>query len=102
MSERVVAGRWWRTAATCTLLTLVGTAAGPALGILFLILASPSIRYVNALSSLVYAFAIPLAVIGSTLLYRDLKQERPLPSPPAALPATEPGDAPSAASAVSS
>ncbi len=81
-SERVVGNQWVRTAATSILLTIVGVAAGPVLGIIFLILASPNLKYVNALSSFIYAVMLPLAVIGSTLLYLDLKQEQGSPSVP--------------------
>jgi hypothetical protein len=90
MSERLVAGRWWRTAAACLLLTLVAVSAGPVLGILLLIVASPSIQYINFFSSLVYSVMIPLAVIGSTVLYINLKRTRA--GSPLAAPSTAPGE----------
>ncbi len=78
-SERLVAGRWWRTAATGTLLLLVGIAAGPLIGIFLLVVASPSISYVNVISSFLYAFFLPLAVVGSTIMYiRRKSGESPL------------------------
>jgi hypothetical protein len=35
--------------------------------------ASPGIQFVNLFSSFLYAFFLPFAVVGSTLLYLELK-----------------------------
>ena len=75
-SAGAVAGRWWRTAGIAIFLAVVGALPGPLLGILLLVLASRSVRFVNGLSSLVYAVLLPLSVIGFTLLYRDLDRSR--------------------------
>jgi hypothetical protein len=91
ISERAVAGHWWRTAATSVLLTFVGVAVAPLLGILFLITFSPAVRYVNWLSSLVYAVMVPLSVIGLTLLYCQLRGE---PAPVGPERRVEPHDQP--------
>lgn len=72
VSERVVRGNWTRTAGTGTLLLFVGVASGPLLGIILLMAASPGVQFVNFFSSFLYAFFLPFAVVGSTLLYLEL------------------------------
>ncbi|MGH2551416.1 MAG: hypothetical protein ACRDHN_18670, partial [Thermomicrobiales bacterium] len=91
MSSRTVFGHWRRTAGTSVLLAIVGTAVAPALGIAFLVIFSPGIRYVNWFSSLLFAVTVPLSVIGMTLLYFELRQNRPQVEPVASL---EPYDPP--------
>jgi hypothetical protein len=75
-SARVVTGRWWRTAATAAFLWIAAVAPGPIVGLALLVLATPEVRYVNWLSSLVYAVMLPLSVIGMTLLYQNLKRDK--------------------------
>jgi hypothetical protein len=80
VSARAVAGHWWRTAGIAAFFWFVGVAPGPLIGLAVLILAKPEVRYVNWLSSLVYAVLMPLSVIGLTLLYRNLKRnQQPMP-----------------------
>ncbi len=69
-SAQAVAGRWWRTAGTAVLLSVIAAAPGPIVGVLLLVFASASLGFVNGLSSLLYAIALPFSVIGFTLLYR--------------------------------
>ncbi len=87
MSEQAVAGRWWQTAATSVLLTVIGSWAAPLFGIVILVTFSPAISYVNWLSSLIYAVMVPISVIGLTLLYWRLRGE---PAPADAAPITDP------------
>jgi hypothetical protein len=89
LSEQTVKGHWWRTAAASALLAAVGAWAAPLLGILCLVLLNPGIRYVNWLSSLVYAVMVPISVIGLTLLYYQARGE---PAPVSAAPLAAPGD----------
>jgi hypothetical protein len=77
VSERAVAGHWWRTAAHALFFGFVGVAPGPLIGLALLIVVQPAVRYVNWLSSLIYAVVLPLSVIGMTLLYRRLKGNQP-------------------------
>ncbi len=88
VSERLVAGRWWRVAGTVALLSLVAIAAGPLIGIIVLVVATPSIGYINLLSSGIYAMLLPVAVIGSCVLYRRLQGE-PIQPPLETAPATQ-------------
>jgi hypothetical protein len=90
LSEQTVNGRWWRTAGASALLAAVGAWAAPLLGILCLILLNPGIRYVNWLSSLVYAVMVPVSVIGLTLLYWRARGE---PAPAVDAPIAALGDA---------
>ncbi len=89
ISERAVAGRWWRTATTSVLLAVIGAWAAPLFGIILLVTASPAIPFVNLISSLVYAVMVPISVIGLTLLYWQLRGE---PTPADAAPVVEPGE----------
>jgi hypothetical protein len=81
ISSRTVSTHWVRTAGTSLLLSFVGTALAPILGIIFMIALSPGIRYVNWLSSFLFAITVPLAVIGMTLLYFELRATRPTIEP---------------------
>jgi hypothetical protein len=89
VSEHTVKGHWWRTAAASALMAAVGAWAAPLIGILFLILFNPGIRYVNWLSSLVYAVMVPISVIGLTLLYW---RARGVPAPADAAPVAATGE----------
>jgi hypothetical protein len=75
-SAAAVNGAWWRTLGVGTVFTVLGAAPGPLIGIVLLIFASASVEFVNALSSLVFAFTIPFALIGATLLYQELRARR--------------------------
>ena len=81
ISARTVSRRWTRTAGTAALLTIVGTAFAPVMGIIFLVVFSPGINYVNMFSSLLFAITVPINVIGVTLLYFELRESRPVVSP---------------------
>jgi hypothetical protein len=88
-SAEAVKGAWWRTLGVGTVFTVVGAAPGPIIGIILLIFASRSVEFVNALSSVVFAFSLPFSLIGVTLLYQKLRDRRPRPAavPAAASPA---------------
>jgi hypothetical protein len=63
--------------------TIVGTAAGPVIGILLLLGTTRSFFLVHAVSSLVYAVTIPFVALALTYLYYDLRQresEQPAPA----------------------
>lgn len=69
-SAAVVRGRWWRTAGTVAVLTIIGAAPGPMIGIALMVLAGAGVQFVNALSSLIYAAVLPFAILGTAILYR--------------------------------
>jgi hypothetical protein len=50
---------------------MIGLAPGPIIGILLMVTYAPSIAFVNVLSSVIYAIAVPYKAIGLTLLYLD-------------------------------
>ncbi len=74
-SANVVVGRWWRTAASAVFFWFVSIAPGPVVGIALLVIVTPAIRYVNWISSLIYAVMLPVSVIGVTLLYQKFKRQ---------------------------
>ena len=98
-STKIVIHRWWRTAFSTLFFILMAIVPGPLIGVVLLIAGHKSVEFANFASSLVYAVALPLSVIGITLLYIRLKEtERtptPAPSPqtasPNAAPAATPG-----------
>lgn len=81
ISSQTVSKHWKRTAGTAALLSVVGTAFAPVMGIVFLIALSPAVRYVNLFSSMLFAVTVPINVIGVTLLYFELRKSRPVVAP---------------------
>jgi hypothetical protein len=84
-SRRTVEGHWWRTAATSLFLSLFGVAPAPLIGLALLIFAGAEVRHANWVSSFVYAMMLPIAIIGMTILYLQLKGD---PAPPGSTSAT--------------
>lgn len=80
-SASVVNGSWWRTLGVGTVFTVLGAAPGPIIGIILLIFASASVEFVNALSSVIFAFTIPFAIIGVSMFYLELRDRRARPVP---------------------
>jgi hypothetical protein len=64
--------------------TVIGLLPGPLIGIVLMVAYAPSLAFVNALSSVIYAFAVPYKIIGLTLLYLD-RTGRPLSMRPASV-----------------
>ena len=85
-----VRSHWWRTAVVMGVLTFVAAAFGPMLGLALLIGLKLPLEVANVASAAVYAVTQPLAAIGATLLWNDLRQRHaavpagPEPVPPAA------------------
>jgi len=77
-SEAAVRKHWWRTAGTTFVLSVIGSAPGPVIGIILMITAQAGVQFVNALSSVIYAVFLPFAILGSAVLYRR-RQGTPLP-----------------------
>ncbi len=78
-SASLVQGRWWRTFGTVFLFDLLATIPGILVGFVLLTLGGAAVGLANGVSSLLYALAIPLAVIAITIMYLDRKQESPPP-----------------------
>jgi hypothetical protein len=54
-------------------LNLLTTAVGPIVGFVVLLAWSPSLAFVNLISAVIYAVAVPFAGIGFALLFYDLR-----------------------------
>jgi len=78
-SMDTVKGRWWRTAATMLVFTIMVAAPGPLVGIILMVTMSAAIEDINVISSFVYAVLVPFSILGSAVLYRQ-RQQRVLPS----------------------
>src|SRR5690606_21012729 len=74
-SMTTVRGRWWRTAATMLVFTILAAAPGPLLGIVLMVTMSAAIEEINVMSSFLYAVLLPFSILGSAVLYRQ-RQER--------------------------
>lgn len=73
MSARAVRGHWWRTAVTALVLGVVATLTGPVVAIAALAVLRVSADTANVLSSVIYAFVLPLVFIALTQFYRGLR-----------------------------
>jgi hypothetical protein len=88
-SSALVRGRWWHTAAIAASVNLLGAASGPVVGIVLMFTTTLPLGTINAISSAVFVFAMPLAGAALAFLYGDLVARRqaaggPAVSPPAA------------------
>jgi hypothetical protein len=92
-SAELVRGRWWRVASLTLFVSVVGLLLGPLIGTLLLFATDASFDFVNLVSGLVYAIALPFVAIASTYLYFDLlERDRPEAEPaPAEAPVTASG-----------
>jgi hypothetical protein len=84
LSAATVKGSWWRTAGTLFVLGVIGAAPGPVIGIILMVTVDAGVEFVNALSSFIYAAALPFSILGMAVLYR--RHERtvtPAPASPA-------------------
>jgi hypothetical protein len=77
-SARLVRNRWWKTALPVVIFDLLATIPGVVVGFGLLTLGRTAVGFANGMSSLLYALAIPFAVIAVTLMYLDRRGE-PLP-----------------------
>jgi hypothetical protein len=73
VSARVVSGHWWRTLGVGYSVAAVGIGLGPIIGMLFVLLSSIALTYINVLTSIFYVALIPFVAIAFTLLYFDLQ-----------------------------
>jgi hypothetical protein len=76
-SADLIRGRWWRTLGTVFFFDLLATVPGILIGFGLLTLGGTAVGFANAVSSLLYALTIPLAVIAVTLMYLARKEETP-------------------------
>ncbi len=76
-SRALVRGRWWRTASIAAVVNILGAASGPVLGIVLMFTTTLPLATINAISSAVFVFAMPLAGAALAFLYGDLVARRP-------------------------
>lgn len=74
-SRRITRGRWVRALVVTLAFQVLGALPGPVIGVLLLVVGGATVRFSNAVSSVLYAIFVPLAVIGITLAYHRLKGE---------------------------
>jgi hypothetical protein len=73
VSARVVSGHWWRTLGAGYSVAAVGIGLGPVIGMVFVLLSSIALTYINVITSIFYVALIPFVGIALTLLYFDLQ-----------------------------
>lgn len=67
-------GRWWQALAYSLVFQIFSLLPGPLVGTLLMLSGALSVDFGNALSSVVYAATVPIAVIGISQAYRRLQQ----------------------------
>ena len=72
-SAALTRGNWWRTATIALGLTGLALLAGPALGVLVLLVTGAAFDFVNRIAAAVYVVALPFAAVAVTYLYFDLR-----------------------------
>ncbi len=70
-SADLVKGRWWSTFFTVFIIDLIATIPGIVVGFGLLTLGRTAVGFANGISSLLYALAIPFAVIAVTLVFLE-------------------------------
>lgn len=80
-SRALVRGRWRRTTLIAATVNLLGAATGPLLGIVLMFTTTLPLVTINAISSAVLVFSMPLAGAALAFLYGDLVARRPAVSP---------------------
>ena len=76
-SRTLVRGHWWRTASIATTVNVVAAVSGPAVGIAMIFLTPLPLATINAVSSAVFVFVMPVAGAALAFLYGDLAARRP-------------------------
>ncbi len=72
-SADLVKGRWWKTLFTVFIVDLIATIPGVVVGFGLLTLGRTAVGFANGISSLLYALAIPFAVIAVTLMFLECR-----------------------------
>ncbi len=84
-SGQSVSGDWWRTLKQTIVFQIFAFLPGPLLGAVLMLLGKTTVDFANTFSSVVYAFTVPISIIGLTLAYQRFKTEhRTSVAPPAA------------------
>lgn len=73
-SAAAVRGHWWQALKRALVFQLVAILPGPLVGVALLLGGKSSVQFANVLSSVVYAVAVPVAVIGLTLAYEEFRE----------------------------
>ena len=70
-SRQLVSGNWWRNAVGIVIVGGLGIAAGPIVGIVLLLVTDINAAWINVVSSLIYALALPLIALTITYFFLD-------------------------------
>ncbi|MEJ7900452.1 MAG: hypothetical protein WKF63_01305 [Thermomicrobiales bacterium] len=76
-SADLIKGRWWNTFFTVFIIDLIATVPGIVVGFGLLTLGRTVVGFANGVSSLLYALAIPFAVIAVTIMYLERRAGAP-------------------------
>ncbi len=88
-SGRLVGHGWWKVASLIVVGAALALIAGPFLGALLILVTSVPLAWINVISGLVYAVAMPLVALATTYVYFDMRvrDEVAVESGPVQLPA---------------
>ncbi len=70
-SARLVRGRWWKTLVAIALFDFLAVIPGFVVGFALMALGGAQVGYANAVSSVLYALTIPIAVIATTIMFLE-------------------------------
>jgi hypothetical protein len=83
-SRDAVRGRWWRVLLDSAVFQMFVLVPGPLVGALLMLFGKVTVDFANAFSSIVYAFTVPISIIGLSLAYlryRRISALAPDPAP---------------------
>ena len=72
-SGRLVSNGWWKVATLIVVGALLAIVAGPFLGALLILVTSVPLVWLNVISGLVYAVAMPFVALATTYVYFDMR-----------------------------
>jgi hypothetical protein len=91
-SRDAVRGHWWHVLGDSAVFQAFALIPGPLVGALLMLLGKATVDFANAFSSIVYAFTVPISVIGLSFVYSRYRQLGAL-APDAAVVGQPPGAA---------
>ena len=68
-SRMAVRGHWWRVLGDSLVFQMFALIPGPLVGALLMLFGKSTVEFANAFSSIVYAFTVPISIVGLSLVY---------------------------------
>src|SRR5215213_9214104 len=68
-SRMAVRGHWWRVLGDSLVFQMFALIPGPLVGALLMLFGKSTVEFANAFGSIVYAFTVPISILGLSLVY---------------------------------